>query len=296
MSAERPSFYPHYDNFINGRFVPPVDGEYFDNTSPIDGKVFTKAARSNEKDIEAAVGAAELAFPSWSKVSVVDRSGMLLKIADIAEANLAHLAVVETIDNGKALRETMAADIPLLIDHFRYFAGVIRAEEGSASEIDANTLSLCIKQPIGIVGQIIPWNFPLLMAAWKLAPALAAGNCVILKPAEQTPTSIMIFVNLIKDVLPAGVLNVVTGFGEEAGAAITANPRINKIAFTGETTTGKTIMKAAANNLVPVTMELGGKSPLIFFKSVCDADDEFLDKAVESVVLFALNQGEVCTC
>lgn len=296
MALPRPDFKPQYDHFINGEFVAPIDGAYFDNISPIDGQVFTRAARGNAKDIEAAIDAASAAFPAWSQTSASLRSDLLLRIASIIEANLPQLALAETVDNGKAIRETMAADIPLMADHFKYFASVIRTDESTATEIDANTLSLIIKQPIGVVGQIIPWNFPLLMAAWKLAPALAAGCCVVLKPAEQTPTSIMVFMELIKDVLPPGVLNVVTGFGEEAGAAITASPRIRKIAFTGETGTGRIIMTAASKNLVPVTMELGGKSPLIFFKSVCDHDDDFLDKAVESVVLFAFNQGEVCTC
>lgn len=294
--AQKPTFKPHYDNFIGGKFVAPVSGEYFDNVSPIDGKVFTKAARSGKADIELAIDAAHDAFVTWSKTSATTRSNLLLKIADIMEANLEYLATVETIDNGKAIRETRLADLPLCIDHFRYFAGVIRSEEGSISEHDEHTVSINLHEPLGIVGQIIPWNFPLLMAAWKIAPALAAGNCVIVKPAEQTPTSIMILMELIQDVLPAGVLNVVSGFGPEAGKPLATSPRIQKVAFTGETTTGRLIMQYASENLIPVTMELGGKSPNIFFPSVADHDDEFFDKAIEGAVLFALNQGEVCTC
>lgn len=296
MSAKRPTFKAQYDNFIGGKFVAPVNGEYFENSSPIDGKVFTKAARSTKEDIELALDAAHEAFQTWSKTSVTSRSNLLLKIADIMEQNLEYLATVETIDNGKAIRETRAADLPLCIDHFRYFAGVIRSEEGSISEHDETTVSINLHEPIGVVGQIIPWNFPLLMASWKIAPALAAGNCVIVKPAEQTPTSIMCLMELIQDILPAGVLNVVTGFGPEAGKPLATSPRVNKVAFTGETTTGRLIMQYASENLVPVTMELGGKSPNIFFPSVADADDEFFDKAIEGAVMFALNQGEVCTC
>lgn len=292
----RPSFKSQYNNFIGGEFVAPVRGEYFDNISPIDGKVFTQAARSSKEDIELALDAAHTAFATWSKTSVQTRSNILLKIADIMEANLEYLATVEAIDNGKAIRETLAADLPLCIDHFRYFAGVIRAEEGTISEHDENTVSIVLHEPIGVVGQIIPWNFPLLMASWKIAPALAAGNCVVVKPAEQTPTSIMCLMELIKDVIPAGVLNIVTGFGIEAGKPLATSPRIAKVAFTGETTTGRLIMQYASENLIPVTMELGGKSPNIFFPSVADADDEFFDKAIEGAVLFALNQGEVCTC
>ena len=294
--ANRPDFKSHYDNFIGGKFVPPVGGEYFDNISPVDGKPFTKAARSKKEDIELALDAAHAAFPSWGKTSATTRSNILLKIADVIEANLELLAVVETIDNGKAIRETRAADLPLCIDHFRYFAGVIRSEEGTISEHDEHTVSINLHEPLGVVGQIIPWNFPLLMATWKIAPALAAGNCVVVKPAEQTPTSIMILMELIQDLLPAGVLNVVTGFGPEAGKPLATSPRVQKVAFTGETTTGRLIMQYASENLVPVTMELGGKSPNIFFPSVADHDDEFFDKAVEGAVLFALNQGEVCTC
>ena len=294
--ANRPTFKSHYDNFIGGKFVPPVKGNYFENISPIDGKLIAKAARSTAEDIEIALDSAHEAFKSWSKTSATTRSNLLLKIADVMEANLEYLATVETIDNGKAIRETRAADLPLCIDHFRYFAGVIRSEEGTISEHDEHTVSINLHEPLGVVGQIIPWNFPLLMASWKIAPALAAGNCVIVKPAEQTPTSIMVWMELIQEILPAGVLNVVSGFGPEAGKPLATSPRVQKVAFTGETTTGRLIMQYASENLIPVTMELGGKSPNIFFPSVCDHDDEFFDKAVEGAVLFALNQGEVCTC
>ena len=294
--AQRPEFKAQYDNYIGGKFVAPVGGEYFDNISPIDGKVYTKAARSTKADIDLALDAAHEAFKSWGKTSAAYRSGVLNKIADKIEANLEYMAVVEAIENGKAIRETRAADLPLVIDHFRYFAGVIRAEEGSISEHDENTVSICMIEPLGVVGQIIPWNFPLLMATWKIAPALAAGNCCVVKPAEQTPTSIMILMELIGDLLPAGVLNIVTGFGPEAGKPLAQSERIAKVSFTGETTTGRLIMQYASENLIPVTMELGGKSPNIFFSSVADADDAFFDKAVEGAVMFALNQGEVCTC
>lgn len=292
----RPEFKAKYDNFIDGKFVPPTKGKYFDNVSPIDGKVFTQAARSDAADIDKALDAAHKAAKTWGKTSVTTRSNLLLKIADRIEQNLEYLARVETVDNGKPIRETRAADLPLVVDHFRYFAGVIRGEEGTISELDPTTVSICLHEPLGVVGQIIPWNFPLLMAAWKIAPALAAGNTTVVKPAEQTPTSLIVLMELIGDLLPPGVINVVTGFGLEAGKPLTESTKVNKIAFTGETTTGSTIMKAAANNLVPVTMELGGKSPLIFFPSVLDKDDAYLDKAVEGAVLFALNQGEVCTC
>lgn len=294
--AQRPIFKDRYDNFIGGKFVPPVKGEYFDNISPIDGKPFTKAARSTKEDIDAAVDAATEAFKTWSKTSATTRSNLLLKIAQVIEDNLPYLATVETIDNGKAIRETMAADLPLVVDHFRYFAGAIRAEESSISEHDEFTVSINLQEPLGVVGQIIPWNFPLLMATWKIAPALAAGCCTVVKPAEQTPTSIMVLMELIGDILPPGVLNIVTGFGPEAGKPLATSSKISKVAFTGETTTGRLIMQYASENLIPVTMELGGKSPNIFFESVGDADDEFFDKAVEGAVLFALNQGEVCTC
>ncbi len=294
--AKRPRFKDQYDHFINGEWVAPSSGEYFENISPIDGKPFTKAARGNAQDIEKAIEAAHRAFATWGKSSAAYRSNLILKIAQVIEDNLDYLATVECIDNGKAIRETRAADLPLVVDHFRYFAGVIRSEEGTISEHDDTTVSINLHEPIGVVGQIIPWNFPLLMATWKIAPALAAGCCVVVKPAEQTPTSIMCLMELIGDILPKGVLNIVTGFGPEAGKPLASSPRVNKVAFTGETTTGRLIMQYASENLIPVTMELGGKSPNIFFESVMDADDEFLDKAVEGAVMFALNQGEVCTC
>lgn len=292
----RPTFKKRYNNFIGGQWVEPVRGEYFDNVSPIDGIVFTQAARSNKEDIALALDAAHEAFKTWSKTSPTDRSNLLLKVAQRIEDNLEYLATVETIDNGKAIRETLAADLPLVIDHFRYFAGVIRAEEGSIAEHDQNTVSIVLHEPLGVVGQIIPWNFPLLMATWKLAPALAAGCTVVLKPAEQTPVSILILMELLEDILPAGIVNVVNGFGAEAGKALATSPRISKVSFTGETTTGRLILQYASENIIPATMELGGKSPNIFFPSVLDEDDEFLDKAVEGAVMFALNQGEICTC
>jgi aldehyde dehydrogenase len=295
-ALEKPLFKTHYDNFINGKWVAPLKGEYFENLSPVDGNVFTKVARSQAEDIEMALDAAWAAAPSWNTSSATQRSNLLLKIADVMEANLELLARVETWDNGKAIRETTAADLPLAIDHFRYFAGVIRAEEGTVSELDANTVSMNVLEPLGVVAQIIPWNFPLLMASWKIAPALAAGNCVILKPAEQTPVGILVLMELIQGILPPGVLNVVNGFGIEAGKPLASSPRINKVAFTGETTTGQLIMQYASKNIVPVTLELGGKSPNIFFKSIMDADDDFFDKCLEGAVMFALNQGEVCTC
>ncbi len=294
--ATKPTFKNKYDNYIGGKFVAPVKGEYFDNISPIDGKVFTKAARSTKEDIELALDAAHAAFPSWSKLSVTNRSNILLKIAQVIEDNLEYLATVETIDNGKAIRETRAADLPLVVDHFRYFAGVIRAEEGTIAEHDETTVSIVLHEPLGVVGQIIPWNFPLLMATWKIAPALAAGCCTVVKPAEQTPTSIMVLMELIGDLLPPGVLNVVTGFGLEAGKPLATSSRISKISFTGETTTGRLILQYASENIIPATMELGGKSPNIFLESVGDADDEYFDKAIEGAVMFALNQGEICTC
>lgn len=295
-AIQRPTFKERYDNFIGGKFVPPVQGKYFDNISPLDGKAFTQAAHSTKEDLELAVDAAHKAFQTWSKTSATERSIILNKIADRIEQNLEYIAAVETIDNGKAVRETLNADIPLAIDHFRYFAGVIRAEEGSLSELDANTVSLIVHEPIGVVAQIIPWNFPLLMAVWKLAPALAAGNTVVLKPAESTPTSIMVLMEIIGDLIPDGVINVVNGFGSELGRALVTNPKISKAAFTGSTATGRLVMQYATENIIPVTLELGGKSPNVFFESVMDHDDAFLDKAIEGAVLFALNQGEICTC
>lgn len=293
---EKPKFKDQYENFIGGKWTSPVKGQYFDNVSPVDGANFTKIPRSTAEDIEKAIDAAWEAAPAWNSSSATYRSNLLLKIADVIENNLEALARAETWDNGKAIRETRAADLPLAVDHFRYFAGVIRAEEGSVSELDSNTVCLNVTEPLGVVGQIIPWNFPLLMATWKLAPALAAGNCVVLKPAEQTPVGILILMELIEDILPAGVLNIVNGFGAEAGKPLASSPRINKIAFTGETTTGQLIMQYASKNITPVTLELGGKSPNVFFESVMDADDDFFDKCLEGATLFALNQGEVCTC
>lgn len=289
-------FKEKYDNFIGGKWLAPASGNYFDDISPVDGKAFAKVADSDYRDVEAALDAAHAAKAAWSKTSPAERSGILLKIADRLEANLEMLAVAETWENGKPVRETLAADIPLAIDHFRYFAGCIRAQEGSIGQIDDDTVAYHFHEPIGVVGQIIPWNFPILMAAWKIAPALAAGNCIVLKPAEQTPVSIMVLVELISDLLPPGVLNVVNGGGPEVGQPLATNPRIDKVAFTGSTEIGQKIMKFATENIIPVTLELGGKSPNIFFADVMDEDDEFLDKALEGFAMFALNQGEVCTC
>jgi len=295
-TLKRPEFKPHYDNFIDGKWTAPVLGKYFDNISPIDGKVFTKVAHSSKEDTELAVNAAHKAFDTWSKTSATERSIILNKIADRMEANLEYLSIVETIDNGKAVRETLNADIPLAIDHFRYFASVIRAEEGSVVELNEHTVSMIVYEPIGVVAQIIPWNFPILMAVWKLAPALASGCCVVLKPAESTPTSILVLMELIADLVPHGVINIVNGFGAELGRALVTNPKVSKAAFTGSTATGRLVMQYATENIIPVTLELGGKSPNVFFPSVMDSDDEFLDKAIEGAVMFALNQGEVCTC
>lgn len=295
-TLKRPEFKAHYDNFIDGKWTAPVLGKYFENISPIDGKVFTKVAHSTKEDIELAVNAAHSAFETWSKTSATERSIILNKIADRLEANLEYLAIVETIDNGKAVRETLNADLPLAIDHFRYFASVIRAEEGSVVELNEHTVSMIVHEPIGVVAQIIPWNFPILMAAWKLAPALASGCCVVLKPAESTPTSILVLMELISDLVPKGVINIVNGFGGEIGRALVTNPKVSKAAFTGSTATGRLVMQYATENIIPVTLELGGKSPNIFFPSIMDSDDEFLDKAIEGAVLFAFNQGEVCTC
>ncbi|MBK1780635.1 aldehyde dehydrogenase [Advenella sp. WQ 585] len=291
--------YPYkkkYDNFIGGQWVPPVSGEYFENISPITGKPFCQVARSGAQDVELALDKAHAARHAWGKTSVMERSNLLLRMADRMEQNLQLLAVAETIDNGKPIRETMAADLPLAIDHLRYFAGCIRAQEGGISEIDETTVAYHFHEPLGVVGQIIPWNFPILMAIWKLAPALAAGCCVVLKPAEQTPASILVLMELTADIFPPGVINVINGFGKEAGNALASNKRIAKIAFTGSTATGKHILHAAAENLIPSTVELGGKSPNIFFADVMDQPDAFLDKALEGLAMFSLNQGEVCTC
>ncbi len=285
-----------YDNYIGGKWVKPVDGAYFDNVSPVTGKNFCQIARSSEKDVNLALDAAHAAKDAWGKTSYAARAVILNKIADTMEANLEAIAIAETIDNGKPLRETTYVDIPLAIDHFRYFAGCIRAQEGSVCEVDETTVAYHFHEPLGVVGQIIPWNFPILMAVWKLAPALAAGNCIVLKPAEQTPASIMVLLEFIAHLLPAGVLNVVNGFGLEAGKPLASSKRIAKIAFTGETSTGRLIMQYASQNLIPVTLELGGKSPNIFFEDIMDADDAYFDKAIEGLVLFLVNQGEVCTC
>ena len=285
-----------YDNFIGGKWVPPVEGQYFDVVTPVTGKAYTQAARSGAADVELALDAAHAAADKWGKTAPGERSNILLKIADRLEANLELLAYAETVDNGKPIRETLNADVPLSIDHFRYFAGCLRSQEGSLSELDENTVAYHYHEPLGVVGQIIPWNFPLLMAAWKLAPAIGAGNCVILKPAESTPISILILAELIADLLPPGVLNIVNGFGREVGMPLATSKRIAKIAFTGSTATGRIIAQAAATSLIPATLELGGKSPNIFFEDIMAADDDFLDKAIEGLVLFAFNQGEVCTC
>ncbi len=287
---------PRYGNFIGGQWVAPVEGRYFDNPSPITGQKLCEIPRSSAADIELALDAAHKAKDAWGKTSPADRSKVLNKIADVLEQKLDLIAMIETLDNGKPIRETTYADMPLTVDHFRYFAGVIRAQEGSLSEIDNDTVAYHFREPLGVVGQIIPWNFPLLMAVWKLAPALAAGNCVVLKPAEQTPLSILALMELLGDIVPPGVINVVNGFGVEAGKPLAQSKRIAKIAFTGETTTGRLIMQYASDNIIPVTLELGGKSPNIFFADVMDQDDEFFDKALEGFAMFALNQGEVCTC
>jgi aldehyde dehydrogenase len=303
MSAVQPgaygfpvSFKKRYDNYIGGAWVAPASGEYFENVTPVTGKVLCEIARSNAADVDRALDAAHAAKGAWGKTSLTERGRMLERIAQRIEDNLEMLATVETWDNGKPIRETTAADMPLAADHFRYFAGVIRAQEGSIAEMDENTVAYHYHEPLGVIGLIIPWNFPILMATWKLAPALAAGNTVVLKPAEQTPLSILVLMELIADILPPGVLNIVNGFGLEAGKPLASSPRVQKVAFTGETTTGRLIMQYASQNIIPVTLELGGKSPNIFFEDVLDADDAFFDKALEGFTMFALNQGEVCTC
>ncbi len=285
-----------YENYIGGKWVPPVKGQYFTNTTPVTGAALCEVPRSGAEDIELALDAAHAAKVAWGKTSPAERAVMMNRIADRMLEKLEYLATIETWDNGKPIRETLAADLPLAIDHWRYFAGCIRAQEGNLSQIDDDTVAYHFHEPLGVVGQIIPWNFPLLMATWKLAPAVAAGNCVVLKPAEQTPLSILLLMEVIGDLLPPGVVNVVNGFGVEAGKPLASSPRIAKIAFTGETTTGRLIMQYAAQNLIPVTLELGGKSPNVFFEDVCRQDDDFFDKAIEGFVMFALNQGEVCTC
>src|SRR5580700_11472749 len=290
------NFKKRYANYIGGRWTPPIKGEYFENITPVTGQPICQIPRSGAEDIELALDAAHAAKAAWGKTSAAERAIILNKIADRMEANLSMLAHAETWDNGKPIRETTAADLPLAIDHFRYFAGCVRAQEGSIAQIDDDTVAYHYHEPLGVVAQIIPWNFPVLMATWKLAPALAAGNCVVLKPAEQTPVSILAVMELIADLLPPGVLNIVNGFGVEAGKPLASNKRIAKVAFTGETTTGRLIMQYASQNLIPVTLELGGKSPNVFFADVCAKDDAFFDKAIEGFVMFALNQGEVCTC
>ncbi len=290
------SYESRYEHFIGGEWVAPVKGEYFENVTPITGKAFCEVGRGTSEDIEAALDAAWAAAPSWNSTSPTERAVILNKIADRMEENLEKIALAESWDNGKPIRECLAADIPLAIDHFRYFAGAIRAQQGGISELNSDTVAYHFQEPLGVVGQIIPWNFPILMAVWKLAPALAAGNCVVLKPAEQTPASILFLMSVIGDLLPAGVVNVVNGFGTEAGKSLASNPRIRKIAFTGETTTGRLIMQYASENLIPVTLELGGKSPNIFFADVMDADDDYRQSALEGFAMFGLNSGEVCTC
>ncbi|MDT0583978.1 MULTISPECIES: aldehyde dehydrogenase family protein [Alteromonadaceae] len=289
-------FKSQYENYIGGNWVKPVKGEYFDNVSPVNGKPYCKIPRSSAEDIELALDAAHAAREAWGKTSVAERSNILLKIADVMEQNLEKLAVAETWDNGKAVRETLNADIPLCIDHYRYFAGCLRAQEGTMGEIDEHTVAYHFHEPLGVVGQIIPWNFPLLMAAWKLGPALAAGNCVVLKPAEQTPASILVLMELVGDLLPPGVLNIVNGYGKEAGEALATSKRIAKIAFTGSTPVGGHILKCAAENIIPSTVELGGKSPNVYFADIMNHEDDYLSKCIEGAVLAYFNQGEVCTC
>ncbi|MHA7208792.1 acetaldehyde dehydrogenase ExaC [Arthrobacter sp. MDT1-65] len=296
QDGSKVSFKPRYENWIGGEWVPPIKGQYFENISPVTGKPFCEVARGTAEDIELALDAAHKAAPAWGKTSVAERALVLNRIADRMEQNLEMLAVADTWDNGKPIRETLAADLPLAIDHFRYFASAIRAQEGHLSQLDDDMTAYHYHEPLGVVGQIIPWNFPILMATWKLAPAIAAGNAVVLKPAEQTPSSILVLMELISDILPAGVINVVNGFGVEAGKPLASSKRIRKIAFTGETTTGRLISQYASQNLIPVTLELGGKSPNIFFSDVAESNDSFYDKALEGFALFALNQGEVCTC
>ena len=296
MIYSKPKYKAQYENFIGGEWLAPISGEYFDNISPVDGEVLTRIPRSNEKDCEAAILAANKAFQSFKHTSVLERSTLLNRIADAIEANLENIAIAETLDNGKTVRETLAADVPLVVDHFRYFASVIRAESGTVSDLDENTISQEIHEPYGVVAQIIPWNFPLLMAAWKLAPALAAGNCVVMKPASATPMSILLLMETIQSVLPKGVINIINGAGGKIGKFLSTHPLVKKVAFTGETSTGQLIMQYATENIIPSTLELGGKSPNIFLESIMDADDEFFDKAIEGLVLFAFNSGEVCSC
>jgi len=296
LPLARPEFKAQYENFIGGEWIAPTNGNYSENISPVDGQALTRIPKSSAEDIELAVSAATKAFESFKTTTVVERSLMLNKVADKIEANLERLAIAETLDNGKAVRETMAADLPLVVDHFRYFASVIRSESGMVADLDPETISQEVHEPLGVVAQIIPWNFPLLMAAWKLAPALAAGNCVVLKPAGPTPMSILLLMEVIQDVIPAGTINIVNGPGAVIGKVLSTHPDVKKVGFTGETTTGQLIMQYATENIIPSTLELGGKSPNVFFESIMDADDEFFDKAIEGLVLFAFNSGEVCTC
>jgi aldehyde dehydrogenase len=294
--AQKIPLHARYENFIGGKWVAPAKGGYFDNISPTTGQVICKIARSQAEDVERAIDAAHAAADGWGRTPVADRARILNRVADRLEQYLPFLAAVETYDNGKPIRETNLADLPLAVDHFRYFASCVRAQEGSLGELDDDTVAYHFHEPLGVVGQIIPWNFPILMAAWKLAPALAAGNAVVIKPAEQTPLSLLVLAELVQDILPPGVLNIVNGFGLEAGKPLATSPRIAKIAFTGETTTGRLIMQYASENVIPVTLELGGKSPNIFFEDIMREDDDFFDKALEGFAMFALNQGEVCTC
>lgn len=296
MTYTKPQYKAQFENFIGGEWVAPLSGEYFENVSPVDGEILTRIPRSNEADVDAAVAAAQIAFNTFKHSTVIERSTMLNKIADAIEANLEAIAIAETLDNGKAIRETLAADVPLVVDHFRYFASVIRGESGTVSDLDENTISQEIHEPLGVVAQIIPWNFPLLMAAWKIAPALAAGNAVVLKPASATPMSILVLMETIQNVLPKGLVNIINGAGGKIGKHLSTHPDVKKVGFTGETTTGQLIMQYATENIIPSTLELGGKSPNIFLESIMDADDAFFDKAIEGLVLFAFNSGEVCTC
>ena len=296
MTYTRPQFKKQFENFIGGEWIAPISGEYVDNISPVDGKFLTSVPRSNEKDVEAAVLAADKAFQEFKKTTIIQRSTLLNKIADAIEVKLEDIALAETLDNGKAIRETLNADLPLVVDHFRYFASVIRGETGTTTDLDNTTVSQEIHEPLGVVAQIIPWNFPLLMAAWKLAPALAAGNCVVMKPASATPMAILLMMEAIQDVLPKGVINIINGSGGKIGKFLTTHPLVRKVAFTGETSTGQMIMQYATENIIPSTLELGGKSPNIFMESIMDKDDEFFDKAIEGLVLFAFNSGEVCSC
>jgi len=289
-------FKSRFENYIGGEWIAPVQGLYFNNLSPVNGEILCEAPRSSQADIDLALDKCEDVMPTWSKSSVTERSNILLKIADRIEENIEELAVAETWENGKPIRESLNADLPLVIDQFRYFAGCVRAQESGMSEIDSNTLSYHLKEPVGIVGQIIPWNFPLLMAAWKLAPAIASGCCSILKPAEQTPCTVLILMSLIGDLLPPGVVNVVNGYGDEVGRALASSSRINKLAFTGSTEVGASILSCAAQSIIPCTVELGGKSPNIFMEDVMSQGESYINKAVEGVLMAFLNQGEVCTC